>query len=392
MSFPQARRAPAHAKQVEPIDLTLSSPEPEPQPRPGRKTDPSRPAYRQPAHLKTEPTTEPKTGPKTGPGTSAYRHQIPSSHRTEHRRPKPARRHPPRVHPDHLSRIVNTTDPHVLRALVLHLCTLSPALSGAVARGLAHNSTFAQATIVKYHPAQTKPDPRRAQSASPASDFSELLSSPKIPSPIKHDRKPSPAPSHSSSSTAFSDSLPLRPLTHVAASSSSPRRAVSNANPEPAPTTKTCIHCHKPFDYENGFCTWHPGSKARSADGAVQWDCCGALPWEAGCESANAHVAASQNPSINAEPRPKTMTCAHCRQPYTDENVDSGCSFHAGEKVMTAQRTVEWTCCGGGLRESGCSFEDFHVPAHVQDMPKKRTPSYGSPSFRSRPPKNPRLF
>lgn len=53
--------------------------------------------------------------------------------------------------PEHLSRIINTSSSTAIKGVLLELCKLSPALSGAVARGLAAHSTFAQDLVTKHH-------------------------------------------------------------------------------------------------------------------------------------------------------------------------------------------------------------------------------------------------
>ena len=321
-----------------------SSPSPEPPTRRQYKPEPWPSTYAQPARAKPKPKS------------TAYRPQAtPFAPRTQHKRPttvkeEPTRAREPQIHPEHLSRIIQTSDPEALRSVLLNLCQLSPALGGAVARGLAQRSTFALATINKYHSTPNiKADPGRANVKSESrrarspSDSPELLSSPKIPPYLKHERSPSPAPSNVSSGTSCSDLMLLTPI-HVA-----------------APTT--------PASHSNGL----PSSYAASA-------------------SRSLHPTVIQQGHVKAEPGSRPMVCVRCGDMFEDSNADDGCSFHHGEKRMTDERVVKWTCCGSGLRGSGCQFEEFHSASHVRDMPRKRTPSYEQPSFPIRTPKNPRLF
>ncbi|KAF2714252.1 hypothetical protein K504DRAFT_157449 [Pleomassaria siparia CBS 279.74] len=434
-------------KPFEEIDLTASSPEPEPEPTQRRIYKPE-PESTQRRIYKPEPESTQRRIYKPESAYShrhrahvnaeakplAYRrHPTPYAHKTS-QRPSNVKRagavrerdhHPnPQVHPDHLARIINTSNPQAVREVLLNLCKLSPALSGAVARGLAHSSTFAQATIKKYHPTPNiKADPgRRAPSVSSESDDFEPLSSSRIPY-LKHERKPSPTPSHRSSSTAFSDMLLLKPTTSfdkprsplgsTSRSALEHREAQGSAiahtglGTELTTPTMTCRQCQKPFEHKYGFCSWHTGRLTMTAHGFPRYSCCDAPVDAEGCESATAHVAASASKSpmkpttqktgssgVTKYPSTKTelrsrKVCVKCQQQFDEGFEDNGCSFHPGTKVMNDERAVEWTCCGYGPREAGCQFEDFHVTADAQGA-RKRTPSYESSSFPRI--KAPRLF
>jgi hypothetical protein len=136
--------------QLDTIDLTLSSPEPEQRPRlpPQQQTLPS--------YFKTEPWSE-----------SSHSRIIKSERRASVRAPRPhgSQSHARRIHPQHLANIVRSTDYQVVEAVLLDLCLRSPALSGAVARGLAAHSTFAQSIIKRHHP-----NPQGSGSRPPARD------------------------------------------------------------------------------------------------------------------------------------------------------------------------------------------------------------------------------
>jgi hypothetical protein len=396
-----SRGGSAGKKPIEEVDLTLSSsPSPEPPIKRPYKPEPSRSAYVEPAHVKTEPKP------------TAYRPQTtPFAYKTQHKRLTTIKTEPtrePQIHPDHLAQIIHSSDPEALRTVLINLCKFSPALSGAVARGL-QNSRFSQALINKYHPApKIKTDPGKLIKtervrARDLSDSPELLSSPKISPYIKHKRQPSAPPSNGSSSAASSNLMILDPI-----------KRLSDGHTE----QRTCIHGHKFFDHEVGSCEWHPGRVVTPTGGSSFYECCGNLVSKPGCQKSNNHVVAqSPKPSVKAEPssvsastnrnlqpaemqhvnvkaesRPRTMVCRRCGQMFEDSNADDGCSFHCGEKRMTDDRIVKWTCCGSGLRGPGCQFDEFHTASYARDVPRKRTPSYEQPSFAIRTPKNPRLF
>jgi hypothetical protein len=130
------------------IDLTLSSPEPDPQPAKSRPSIPSRPG----------PAPRPAPTPSTQPAHLQFTQQSTQrpSTQTQPRSTQNSRQRTSRtavyqngrnVDPHHLSRILETCDVRAIRHVLLTLCKTSPALSGAVARGLAPYSVFAQAVI-----------------------------------------------------------------------------------------------------------------------------------------------------------------------------------------------------------------------------------------------------
>ncbi|KAF2035302.1 hypothetical protein EK21DRAFT_97038 [Setomelanomma holmii] len=119
--------------EVDAIDLTLSSPEYEQRPR----TPPQQ--QQLPRYFKSESRTE--TG---NPSLIKAERNAPQTNS------RPSRKHPRPINPQHLAQIVYTSNPEAIRSVLLELCKISPALSGAVARGLTPHSTFAQG-IIKQH-------------------------------------------------------------------------------------------------------------------------------------------------------------------------------------------------------------------------------------------------
>ncbi|PVI04542.1 hypothetical protein DM02DRAFT_611381 [Periconia macrospinosa] len=61
------------------------------------------------------------------------------------------------ISPDHLRRIITTSPPHAVNAVLLELCKLSPALSGAVVRGLSPHSKYAQDITRRYEKRPLEP-------------------------------------------------------------------------------------------------------------------------------------------------------------------------------------------------------------------------------------------
>ncbi|KAL5119354.1 hypothetical protein ACEQ8H_002623 [Pleosporales sp. CAS-2024a] len=118
----QRRESSSH--EYDAIDLTLSSPEPEQQRRLPQQ-------QRVHSYFKGEPGSSSR---QNGTGQN------------------PSRAHSRAVDPEHLAKIVKSTDYQVVEEVLLDLCLQSPALSGAVARALAPHSTFAQSLITTYLP------------------------------------------------------------------------------------------------------------------------------------------------------------------------------------------------------------------------------------------------
>ncbi|KAJ4291879.1 hypothetical protein N0V90_009775 [Kalmusia sp. IMI 367209] len=135
---------------VETVDLTLSpSPEPDPQPR--------RPPRQQQlaSYLKKENRASPnatRDASLAGPRAQTAITTDPPL---------------PSIPADKLRQIIKTTPPARVSDLLIDLCNASPALSGAVVRGLAPHSVWAQQTIKDYQRrnglSQVKPDPGKSR-------------------------------------------------------------------------------------------------------------------------------------------------------------------------------------------------------------------------------------
>ncbi|KAF2002317.1 hypothetical protein P154DRAFT_521128 [Amniculicola lignicola CBS 123094] len=139
-----------HVEDVDTIDLTNSPPPQHLSYRPAQPT----------------PNTVPQVKAERGsynmqPSTATPRRsaQQPSYNRpVTHTQSRTAPRQK-RVHPDHIARIIQTTDPQVLQRLLIDMCQNSPSLCGAITRGLKYDSRFARETILgnSKQPAMTTP-------------------------------------------------------------------------------------------------------------------------------------------------------------------------------------------------------------------------------------------
>ncbi|KAG9191832.1 hypothetical protein G6011_10566 [Alternaria panax] len=131
------------------IDLTLSSPEPEPEPRrrPQPRSQPRPPQRQAQLYFGREPR------PYGIPNVKMEASQPMASARNPVA-PQPARP----INPEHIKQIIDTADPRALQKLLLQLCQVSPAFSGALVRGLAPQSTIAQAMISKHRMRSQQPE------------------------------------------------------------------------------------------------------------------------------------------------------------------------------------------------------------------------------------------
>jgi hypothetical protein len=313
------------------IDLTLSSPEPEPEPRrrPQPWPQPRLPQRQAQLYFGREPRPYGVSHVKmeaSQPMTSA-RNPV---------APQPARP----INPEHIKQIINTADPRALQKVLLELCQVSPAFSGALVRGLAPHSTSAQGMISQHRMRSQQPKVKTqddddsdeiykeakrklARSVHTTPNHSKYLAQSRGDSQSR-----APQESHGSSSIPqvkrepYERSVPgwdgelhvpgayprttshlptLRsPIRNTPSHSSNfnqTPRLLTKVTPQPTsihkasmPTTKTCIVCHEPFVDVDAPCVSHSGRKTRQGDGSIMWDCCGEDVDDPGCNFYGQHV------------------------------------------------------------------------------------------------------
>lgn len=277
----------ASSDDIDTIDLTFSSPEPEERPRVPfgqRKLTP---------YLKREFKDESQfDSPRA---TLVPQRYVPERVASRvHTKPRSIAS----INPHHMAQIINTSDPSALREVLVDLCKMSPALSGAVARGLARRSTFGQGLIrqqvsssrsVKHEPNEdhsyermnqrlgtfsNSAGPSRSQSSSsrnlhPSASMSDLRikrehrrdssSEPdlelRIPSSISSSIRKSksfnsPQPNASSSNTSSWLSKPP-PFAGQFANTQNPSKVKEEE--------KVCTQCHDTYKDDFETCFYHPG-------------------------------------------------------------------------------------------------------------------------------------
>ncbi|KAF2012949.1 hypothetical protein BU24DRAFT_261920 [Aaosphaeria arxii CBS 175.79] len=158
---------------IEVLDLTLlSSPSPEPESH-SRSHAPPRPTSSNGVKRESSFTSERKTKPES------HRHQSSSRPPYAH---SPSRGNPPTpaINPRHLEDIIHTSSHHAVKNVLVELCKLSPALAGAVVRGLAPHSPIGR-NLMRTAPSHSSATTIRPKREFPNSYISTGLRQPPPP-------------------------------------------------------------------------------------------------------------------------------------------------------------------------------------------------------------------
>ncbi|KAF1939624.1 hypothetical protein EJ02DRAFT_456727 [Clathrospora elynae] len=321
MAGPQRNRGWASLNNVDAIDLTTSSPETE----------------------EHRPNAIPRQSISHQSHTSAYFKRVPRPYvtRVKHEAGQPATSGQTQqarpIDPKHLKEILSTTDPRALHDVLVNLCLASPALSGALVRGIAPYSTAAQGMVHRHLPNFQRPAARPIKDETSADEAYGLMKkrlvtnanipghnvtqnpSLHVPNPagsratqtahgpllvprIKREYKPGPADSESDDEIRLPGAFPRtsprasvarQPRQDVPSSSVSANRnpmalplpqRFTNAEKRLVSVAKTCIQCHETFRGEDEVCMYHAGSKMRDEDGNVVWNCCNEPMDGIGCQ------------------------------------------------------------------------------------------------------------
>ncbi|KAF1968215.1 hypothetical protein BU23DRAFT_268669 [Bimuria novae-zelandiae CBS 107.79] len=319
---------------IETVDLTLSSPSPEPQPRP-RPQPPQQ-------HARQQRTP---VNPNVGRGVQQRKANAGPS------RPPPSPGSAlavPVISEDHLRRIINTAPIGDLKETLVKLCRSSPALSGAVVRHLAPNSTWAKDTIEDYQrrTAASLVKPELGSSSSAAFQRPSVTKydygHPTTPHPkahVKHevDTLDYESDDYSSDLEGFppkssrSSNFPTR----TAAGPSPSYRATNDRNPagdevphdhgnstlsvrvkpEPSATASTCIQCNQIYQPGSGSrCHYHLGRIKVEKQGSQKiklWTCCERWEGRIGCREGD-HIPLKEdrsnvNPGSTGSKKPRLL-------------------------------------------------------------------------------------
>ncbi|KAH7121021.1 hypothetical protein B0J11DRAFT_508057 [Dendryphion nanum] len=343
---------------IETLDLTLlsspsASPEPRPQPHPHPRSV-SRPT---PSIVKAE--RAPHSSIKTDRVPQASLSRVSTSAYPTRPGPPPQRHGTQRIHPNDLASIVNTSDQAALRKVLLQLCDSSPALSGAVARGLAPHSSYAQRIIKRQRerghaiPGSSKIESRQTISTYPARDNTSFV--PAITQSIKREPILNLDPSDTESGSDSGNSGFGTP----------PRRIPGSFPTHNAGST--------PFSSAR-FTPWisSPGDPATPPNKSPSRTLYPNIPNNGG------------SPLLDPC-RFSPLRCIVCNCSFMERNRNK-CRYHPGTIEMRRvgnMYTQAYTCCNESKDNQGCTLR-MHVSA---SNPVKR-PAPETPPFRTRPPKN----
>ncbi|KAL6154931.1 hypothetical protein ACJQWK_00836 [Exserohilum turcicum] len=314
-------RSQTNEREYDTIDLTLSSPEPEPQPRPTQHI--RAPLRQTQLYFGHQPAYYTMPSVKSESSQPATLFRAPA-----------AAQQTRLIHPTHLREIISTTSPYALQQVLLELCQISPAFSGALVRGLAPHSTCAQ-TIMnqlrinheRSHAGARNPNDsddayekmkKKLARPNPPSLYSNRPSEPAIESrggqprqesyasqtisQVKHEpgtpstpssdgelRRPGPSSQKVRRPMASSTPSYIRPE-GSSALDRKPNISVK-AEPTSASSAKICTRCHEPFLNSSAPCLYHPGRTVKQEDRSVVWSCCEEDILSAGCDFRPRHTA-----------------------------------------------------------------------------------------------------
>jgi hypothetical protein len=335
----------ASRKAAEEIDLTLSSPEPEP----ARFSQTPR------SHLHSSRTGSNKSR------RGNIDHRIPGM-RARGQGDGP---HPARINPVHIARLIDTSDTRAVKRVLLELCELSPAFSGALVRGLATHSTFAKELLRTYGQDGT----RRTSQPQPSdlgrdSDHSVSGSIPTRDQSSRNIRRVKAEPQRSS---AILNDSPSNGLACSGAKRPA-RRVPPGAFPQ-SPVLDLKSDERKPV------AAWLEHQESLAAASASR-------------------MGLGPHSSITVSNRSIRSRCQNCGMFFTEPSEEDECYYHTGHKRMVStiagQRVLQYTCCKGSEYDAPCQSGP-HIGQTVSKLDFFKRP-LPAPTTSGRPSKSPRLL
>jgi hypothetical protein len=361
------------ATRAEAIDLTLSSPEPEQRPR-------------VPLHHQRLPTYF-----KADSSHARKAVQVKSEGRRIRMPPSSSDPRARSIDPQHLAQIIGTSSSQAVKDVLTDLCKLSPALCGAVARGLARHSTYAQGLIRHHLPTSRAPALRthavkkeREESWDARERMKQRLEARRTASGPNLNRNHEPSVSSSTHSTW--------PIGFQSVRKSSSTHAVRPAVSQSVPRVKL----ERQFDLsgsdsdEDHYIPSHfPLSTQLAAPSRSL------LRDETRSNITGrtlSSVSLSERPArgpVIAQPPIGAKTCAQCREVVKEEDEGGVCFYHEGPELEVNGKP---TC--GGCKRSWEASTNCALGTHVTTEASLDTPTrYQGQRNRSRSlSKRPRIF
>lgn len=334
-----------HDAQVDAIDLTLSSPEPELGPQ--HQTTRHLPQQQPPKTVKQEPG-----------GSYKNMHNDDTQRQGSARSSNVLQQQPRRVNPQHVKQIIDTSSPRALRHIVLQLCKSSPALSGAIARGLAPHSAYAQQLI------------RGQQARSQAHTQHAIKADPRPAGQDAYDRvRRQPGTSSSTHSSTARPRIHQSPTLQknqdelrLPSSQNAPRMKRNNrTSPTGSDDSNNIVdfseigynaikpepHSRTPTDHTSR----HPSIANIGAD----------------------RLAVRQRPTQSGASDQKPKLCLQCGELFKEGEVD--CYHHTGHEGPTRSGDIpQYTCCRKFVGEPGCTF-GRHMSERAGTLTNSKRPS-----------------
>lgn len=312
---------------VEAIDLTLSSPEPEVEPR-----------YRANNHMQQH---HPATAFKQEPRSSSRSVQCNSGHAQRQGSSHVPRQHSRHINPKHIKQMIDSSSHRVLRHVVLQLCQQSEALSGALVRGLAPHSPWAQALMREQ---QTRSrvrtqHPVKTEARVSSQGVSDHMRKRPGPSSAVQSSSSHPRSHHQSAAHQSRDSLRLPPT-----SQNSP--AVKHERQISPTDSDDSTHIV-------GFPT--TGRVAPREERVQPSTASSSSNYHSHGDIHAGNLAIRQNSIQVSAADKKAELCSQCHE-YFDVSERSACYYHTGHKLPTRPGDVpQYSCCSKFVGEPGCS-------------------------------------
>lgn len=358
---------------VDAIDLTLSSPEPEAKPH----TQVNR-------HLQQQ---QPARTVKQEPGGSYRSAHNDSQRQGSTRSGNVPQQQPRRINPHHVKQIIDTSSHKALRHIVLQLCKSSPALSGAIARGLAPHSPWAQA-LIRGQQAQSQAQ-RQSQSQSQTQIKSEPRSSEQDAYELMR--------RHLGSSNTAQNSTARSPMQESATRPNVQRPNAVHENRDglrlppssQKPPTVKREHRTSPTDSDDSTnIVDFPAMEreARRQEHRNNTTASSSSRHHASADLGPEGLAVRQRSTHHDAPDHKPKLCVQCGELFKEG--DMNCYYHHGREAPARPGDVpQYTCCGKFVGEPGCSF-GRHVSERTGTLTNSKRPSpspYGGSQWSKKP-------
>jgi hypothetical protein len=258
------------------------------------------------------------------------------------------------INPQHLARIIQTSSSQAVRDVLVDLCNLSPALRGAVARGLARHSTFAQGLIRQHQHSSRAPASR----------------SPAVKKEEGQDARERMRQRHAVRKTASGSSLH-----HTHPPSTRPGAQGIRAGPETVPSVKQ----ERPIDVtdsDSDLDQYIPSDFPVRTQQATP----NRRPLLGPSVNPRSGRSALARATKQAETEPQI--CTQCDEVVEEKDADDVCIYHAGPKVKENGRIMCGGCKLPWVEEPRCAFgthdikttSELNVPKRHQ-MKQTQSPS-----------------